>query len=67
MVRCPICHKKILTSEHAGRGKSPAFPFCSERCKLIDLGAWLDADYAIDSGADADEQDFDGHDAETVM
>jgi len=23
------------------------FPFCSKRCKLIDLGAWLDADYRI--------------------
>ena len=23
------------------------FPFCSERCKLIDLGAWLDGDYRI--------------------
>jgi endogenous inhibitor of DNA gyrase (YacG/DUF329 family) len=27
--------------------RSRFFPFCSERCKLIDLGAWLDADYRI--------------------
>ena len=24
------------------------FPFCSQRCKLIDLGKWLDGKYAID-------------------
>ena len=28
------------------------FPFCSERCKLIDLGAWLDAGYRIPSKPD---------------
>ncbi|MBN1508798.1 MAG: DNA gyrase inhibitor YacG [Sedimentisphaerales bacterium] len=28
------------------------FPFCSERCKLIDLGAWLDAEYRIPSRPD---------------
>jgi endogenous inhibitor of DNA gyrase (YacG/DUF329 family) len=32
------------------------FPFCSERCKLIDLGAWLDAEYRIPSRPD-DEAD----------
>jgi len=32
------------------------FPFCSERCKMIDLGAWLDADYRIASKPD-DESD----------
>lgn len=26
----------------------PHFPFCSERCKLIDLGAWLDEEYRIE-------------------
>lgn len=25
----------------------PTFPFCSERCKLVDLGAWLDEAYRI--------------------
>jgi endogenous inhibitor of DNA gyrase (YacG/DUF329 family) len=28
------------------QGKS-LFPFCSERCKLIDLGRWLDGNYQI--------------------
>ena len=26
----------------------PTFPFCSERCKLVDLGAWLDETYRIE-------------------
>jgi len=31
------------------------FPFCCERCKLIDLGAWLDAEYRIASEPPPDE------------
>ncbi len=33
---CPVCGGPV-----AGRG-APAFPFCSSRCRLVDLGAWLD-------------------------
>ena len=33
------------------------FPFCSERCRLIDLGAWLDADYRIPTQPDEQEDD----------
>ena len=36
-VKCPICRKKVpWTSESSFR------PFCSKRCKLIDLGEWAD-------------------------
>jgi hypothetical protein len=28
-------------------GDNPFRPFCSQRCKLIDLGAWLGQDYRI--------------------
>jgi endogenous inhibitor of DNA gyrase (YacG/DUF329 family) len=34
--RCPTCRREIEWSEN-----SPLRPFCSERCKLIDLGGWL--------------------------
>jgi uncharacterized protein len=34
------------------------FPFCSERCKLVDLGAWLDGDYRIASGSRSTEPEF---------
>jgi endogenous inhibitor of DNA gyrase (YacG/DUF329 family) len=32
----------------------PQLPFCSERCRLIDLGRWLNEDYRL--GTDADEE-----------
>jgi endogenous inhibitor of DNA gyrase (YacG/DUF329 family) len=42
--RCPICSKSYSI---AGLDELPSFPFCSERCRLIDLGRWIDGDYAI--------------------
>jgi endogenous inhibitor of DNA gyrase (YacG/DUF329 family) len=41
----------------APRRENPAFPFCSERCKLIDLGKWLGDGYAIPSKPEEDEDD----------
>ncbi|MBV9723910.1 MAG: DNA gyrase inhibitor YacG [Gammaproteobacteria bacterium] len=40
-VKCPTCHR-YLDWETA-----PFRPFCSERCRLIDLGAWLSEQRAI--------------------
>ena len=41
-VKCPTCEKEVEWS------KQNAFrPFCSERCKLIDLGAWASETYAV--------------------
>ncbi|HEV2579140.1 MAG TPA: DNA gyrase inhibitor YacG [Acidobacteriaceae bacterium] len=41
---CPICKKPVdLASEDV--------PFCSERCRLIDLGKWASGDYKISSPA----------------
>ncbi len=57
-VTCPTCQKKIRwSSEEKYR------PFCSERCKLIDLGEWASEKniipgQSIDSGGDADQDDF---------
>jgi uncharacterized protein len=39
---CPICKKKTTWEENPWR------PFCSERCKLIDLGNWVSEEYKID-------------------
>jgi len=38
---CPIC-KKPTDSE-----KDADFPFCSERCRLLDLGAWASEKYVV--------------------
>jgi endogenous inhibitor of DNA gyrase (YacG/DUF329 family) len=59
--RCPICHKVIKSANQQKNGGQQFLPFCSERCKLIDLGVWLDADYKIISPQKSREsnQDFD--------
>jgi endogenous inhibitor of DNA gyrase (YacG/DUF329 family) len=48
--RCPICAR---TFEADPTALPPGFPFCSERCRLIDLGRWIDGSYSI-PGAPAD-------------
>jgi endogenous inhibitor of DNA gyrase (YacG/DUF329 family) len=48
-LRCPIC-KKVVKSADA------EFPFCSERCRTIDLGKWASGKYVISSPtSDIDE------------
>lgn len=42
IVDCPTCAKKVEWIE-ANKYR----PFCSERCKQIDLGAWAEEKYAI--------------------
>ena len=41
-VRCPRCGKMIEYST-----SNPYRPFCSERCKLIDLGQWANEDFRV--------------------
>jgi len=43
-IDCRTCGKR-LTYEKVG--DLPHFPFCSERCKLLDLGAWFDEEHRI--------------------
>jgi endogenous inhibitor of DNA gyrase (YacG/DUF329 family) len=40
-VICPICKKEAQWEDN------PFRPFCSERCRLIDLGKWASEDYRI--------------------
>jgi len=49
-LRCPICRKIVLRSESE-------FPFCSERCRLIDLGKWASGGYVISTPANDPETD----------
>jgi uncharacterized protein len=44
-IKCPIC-KNLLEMD---KEQNPYLPFCSERCRTIDLGAWLDGKYVIES------------------
>ncbi|GAB4211061.1 MAG: hypothetical protein OHK0013_32410 [Sandaracinaceae bacterium] len=43
---CPICKQPLTGAAERGEPGSP-FPFCSTRCKLVDLGAWLNESYRI--------------------
>ena len=52
---CPICHKPTASETHVD------FPFCSERCKLLDLGAWASERYRI-SEPTFDESELEGVD-----
>ncbi|MEO6079099.1 MAG: DNA gyrase inhibitor YacG [Steroidobacteraceae bacterium] len=47
-VRCPTCHRELAWNENF-----PWRPFCSERCKMVDLGAWFAEERAI-GGESAD-------------
>ncbi|MEM6958511.1 MAG: DNA gyrase inhibitor YacG [Myxococcota bacterium] len=37
---CPICGKRL-------EGRTETHPFCSPRCRAVDLGAWLGGEYLI--------------------
>jgi len=41
-LRCPICKKPVKNGD-------AEFPFCSERCRTIDLGKWASGGYVISS------------------
>ena len=43
---CPTC-RKTFPDPAPGEATPKYFPFCSDRCKLIDLGRWLDGKYQI--------------------
>jgi endogenous inhibitor of DNA gyrase (YacG/DUF329 family) len=48
-VRCPICKKAVKSTDSD-------FPFCSDRCRTIDLGKWSSGSYVISSPVkDAEE------------
>ena len=48
-MQCPICKKKVELDD-------PLMPFCSERCKLIDLGNWASETYRISEPAKPDPE-----------
>jgi Uncharacterized protein conserved in bacteria len=51
---CPICKKPVSR-------KAPTFPFCSERCRHVDLAKWFGGDYRIpgEEGVESDESEND--------
>jgi hypothetical protein len=49
--RCPICKREIPAAAAAPR------PFCSDRCRTVDLGSWLDGRYRIGSPVEEEEDE----------
>ena len=49
--QCPHCNREVTWPETA------TYPFCSERCRLIDLGVWAAGDYRV-PGEPATEEDL---------
>lgn len=43
-MKCPMCKKEVELG-------APDFPFCSERCRILDLGNWSAEKYVISSPA----------------
>jgi endogenous inhibitor of DNA gyrase (YacG/DUF329 family) len=41
LVRCPVCRRRFDSDQ------SESMPFCSIRCRQIDLGRWLDEGYSV--------------------
>ncbi len=51
---CPVCGQRIqgqLSSDW------PQLPFCSQKCKTIDLGRWLSAVYTIPAEEPVDDEE----------
>jgi endogenous inhibitor of DNA gyrase (YacG/DUF329 family) len=50
IVACPTCRKRVKWTP-----RNEFRPFCSERCKLIDLGAWADEKHSIPGDSDLND------------
>ncbi|MCP4449753.1 MAG: DNA gyrase inhibitor YacG [Myxococcales bacterium] len=50
IAECPICEKDVPP-----RTEGSAYPFCSARCQLIDLGQWLDGKYTVPGSPNFDD------------
>jgi uncharacterized protein len=48
-IPCPRCGRESEVDDE--KPLPPDFPFCSERCRLVDLGKWFDEEYRVSRGA----------------
>lgn len=53
LVTCPTCQTKLPWSK-----ENPDRPFCSSRCKLIDLGEWANESYSIPQQTSDEDEIF---------
>ena len=55
--RCPVCNKFVQRSIQEYSKEALFFPFCSKRCKFVDLGEWLDSEYKLVSELQPQDSD----------
>lgn len=55
-MKCPTCGNQVQWENNSFR------PFCSERCKLIDLGAWVNGQYSVPGESTTVPDEPDAHD-----
>lgn len=56
-IQCPSCRKPVKSAD-------PDFPFCSERCRTVDLGKWASGTYVISSPITDESDSFRGDEGE---
>jgi hypothetical protein len=52
--KCPVCGARAVYDPAA---PDPWFPFCCERCKLLDLGKWLSEEHRIEGRGEREPGD----------
>jgi len=60
MPRCPVCDAAVDLV------RTPTVPFCSDRCRLVDLGRWLDESYGVPQPPKVGDDEDDLHGLETA-
>ncbi len=55
-IKCRNCGKELIYNVISD---IPTFPFCSERCKLVDLGLWFDEERRIEEPSASDQPEND--------
>jgi len=58
-LRCPICKRGVKST-------NPDFPFCSDRCRTIDLGRWASGAYVISSPVSDEQESIQDSDPENT-
>lgn len=51
-MRCPTCKRPVDAT-----ARNPFRPFCSERCRMVDLGTWASEEYRVAGGKAEDDSE----------
>lgn len=53
-MKCPVCGKPAAKREP---GRASAYPFCSDRCRQVDLGRWFSESYTVPAVDPEDQEE----------